>query len=60
MWIDGALRPEKSFRFLGPGQTWQLTQYMHNVFYGGNDRTVGLARAQRLLLGPVKVDTRPF
>lgn len=60
MWIDGALRLEKSFRFLGPGQTWQLTQYMHNVFYGGNDRTWAPARAQRLLLGPVKVDTRPF
>jgi hypothetical protein len=60
MWIDGAPRLERPFRFLGPGQTWKLTQYMHNVFYGGNDPTWAPARDQRLLLGPVRVDTQPF
>jgi hypothetical protein len=60
MWIDSELRIEQPFRFLGPGQTWKLTQYMHDVFYGGNDPTWAPARDQHLLLGPVRVDTRPF
>jgi hypothetical protein len=60
LWIDGVLRVERSFRFLGPGQDWKLTQYMHNEFYGGNDPTWAPTRDQHLLLGPVRVDTRPF
>jgi hypothetical protein len=60
IWIDGTLRLEKSFRFLQPGQDWKLTQYMHNVFYGGNDPTWAPARDQHLLLGPVHVSARPF
>ncbi|HZL46916.1 MAG TPA: hypothetical protein VFC28_11885 [Opitutaceae bacterium] len=60
MWIDGALRVERSFRFLAPNQNWKLTQYMHNVFYGGNDPTWAPARDQHLLLGPVHLDTHPF
>lgn len=60
MWIDGALRLERRFRFLQPGQDWKLTQYMHNVFYGGNDPTWAPARDQHLLLGPVHVSARPL
>ncbi len=60
IWIDGALRLEKHFRFLQPGQDWKLTQYMHNVFYGGNDPTWAPARDQHLLLGPVHVSAQPF
>jgi len=60
LWIDGALRVERSVRFLGPGQSWKLSQYMHNVFYGGNDPTWAPAHDQHLLLGPVRVDTQPF
>jgi hypothetical protein len=60
MWIDGALRLEKPFRFLSPGQDWKLTQYMHNVFYGGNDPTWAPAHDQHLLLGPVKVSAVSF
>ncbi len=60
MWIDGALRLEKHFRFLQPGQDWKLSQYMHNVFYGGNDPTWAPARDQHLLLGPVHVSAKPF
>jgi len=60
LWIDGALRVERAFRFLAPGQDWKLTHYMHNVFYGGNDPTWAPARDQHLLLGPVEVDTQPF
>jgi hypothetical protein len=60
MWIDGALRLEKKFRLLQPGQDWKLTQYMHNVFYGGNDATWAPAHDQHLLLGPVKVSATPF
>ena len=60
IWIDGTLRFEKPFRFLASGQEWKLTQYMHNVFYGGNDPTWAPARDQHLLLGPVKVSATPF
>ena len=60
MWIDDALRLEQRFRFLQPGQDWKLTQYMHNVFYGGNDPTWAPARDQHLLLGPVRVSAQPF
>ncbi len=60
LWIDGELRVDRAFRFLGPGQSWKLTQYMHNVFYGGNDATWAPTRDQHLLLGPVHVDARPF
>lgn len=60
IWIDGTLRLEQNFRFLQPGQDWKLTQYMHNVFYGGNDPTWAPARDQHLLLGPVHVSARPF
>jgi len=60
LWIDGALRVERPVRFLAPGQNWKLTEYMHNVFYGGNDPTWAPARYQHLLLGAVRVDTNPF
>ncbi|ACB75766.1 polysaccharide lyase [Opitutus terrae] len=60
LWIDGALRVDRAFRFLQPGQSWKLTQYMHNVFYGGNDPTWAPAHDQYLLLGPVRVDATPF
>ena len=60
IWIDGILRVERSFRFLGPGQDWKLTQYMHDVFYGGSDATWAPEHDQTLLLGPVRVDARPF
>ena len=60
LWIDGALRIERPFRFLAPGQAWKLSHYMHDVFYGGNDATWAPARYQHLLLGAVRVDTNPF
>ena len=60
LWIDGTLRLTQSFRFLAPGQDWKLSQYMHDVFYGGNDATWAPGRDQHLLLGPVRVDTREF
>ena len=60
VWIDGVLRVDRAFRFLGPGQAWKLTHYMHEVFYGGNDPTWAPVRDQHLRLGPVRVDTRPF
>lgn len=60
LWIDGALRVDRAFRFLGPGQDWKLTQYMHNAFYGGNDATWAPAHDQHLLLGPVRIDAQPF
>jgi hypothetical protein len=60
MWIDETLRVERSFRFLAPDQSWKLTHYMHDVFYGGNDPTWAPARDQHLLLGPVHLASRPF
>ena len=60
LWIDDKLQIDRPFRFLTPGQDWKLTQYMHHVFYGGNDSTWAPARHQRLLLGPVRVDATPF
>ena len=60
LWIDGALRVEQAVRFLGPGQSWKLTQYMHNAFYGGNDATWAPAHDQHLLLGPVRIEAKPF
>ena len=60
LWIDGALRLTQSFRFLAPGQDWKLTQYMHDVFYGGDGPGWAPARDQHLLLGPVRVDSREF
>jgi hypothetical protein len=60
LWIDGVLRVERPFRFLGPGQDWALTHYMHDVFYGGSNATWTPVHDQYLLLGPVRVDTRPF
>jgi hypothetical protein len=59
IWIDGVLRLERAFRFLQPGQEWKLTQYMHNVFYGGNDASWAPLRDQHLLLGPVRVTAHP-
>lgn len=60
LWIDGIPRFNRRFRFLQPGQDWQLSHYLHDVFYGGNDPTWAPAHDQYLLLGPVRVDTKPF
>lgn len=59
-WIDGQLRVDRAYRFLAPGQDWKLGHYLHDVFYGGNDATWAPARDQRLLLGPVRIDSGPF
>ncbi len=55
LWVDDAVRIDRPFRFLGPGQTWKLSQYMHNVFYGGNDPSWAPLNDQFLLLGPVEI-----
>jgi len=60
LWIDGNLRVDRAFRFLGSGQRWQLTQYMHNEFFGGNDPTWAPVHYQHLLTGPVRIAAKPF
>jgi len=60
LWIDDALRLERSFRFLGPARDWKLNLYLHDEFYGGGDASWAPLRDQRLLLGPVRVDTQAF
>jgi hypothetical protein len=60
LWVDGRLCIDRAFRFLPPGQNWKLGHYLHDVFYGGNDATWAPAHDQHLLLGPVRVDTKPF
>jgi hypothetical protein len=60
VWINGAQKLNRNFRFLASGKTWKLNGIMHHAFMGGGDSSWAPTADRYLILDNFKVNSTAF
>jgi hypothetical protein len=60
VFLNGSLKLDRNFRFLGGGQSWKLNRWVHSTFYGGNDGNWAPTVGTSLMLDNMRVANYEF